>query len=225
MRRVLLISEVALLAQDIAANPPMWASDHNTTGTSKKRSIQSASPAGAGWLFDNYNYRGNNNSKINDDDEEDNDDSVDEGEENIRKNSDLYEIAEATDDEDDDEKLRESSNDLKESQAKVFCHKALGFRGHFKLPTKRADNHQSMKNLLSDEERQEIEKLLGEWQEPEIKKKTSVSTNTQRQNMHSIKVYIAKKKHSFVTSHFELAVEGHFSKRNPTVQRDVEFYG
>jgi hypothetical protein len=186
MRKVLLISEVALLSKDIAANPPPAISTKGIIKiTMKKPNTRSHSSPASTWLFDYYNTCGKGNAPGDIENEED--DNADENEDDDddistrgRGNSELYEI-------DEPEQQEEGGMTEEEPNANANAHSNSmeikeGEGGERKKRRRlklmnlvhKPAAHSSEKNIFSDEEKLQIESLLGEWEEVEFKKKTSV---------------------------------------------------
>jgi hypothetical protein len=153
MRKILLIAEVALLAEDIAFNAKN--SENSLINTTK-------SPA-RGWLFENY--RSKTNAEDDDDDEEE---SMTETDVSIRmrKNSDLYDFPI-----DDHASSQQGKDDrgVPQDSIKLKAHQ----RFIQWVPFKKNGTKKDITKLLETKE-SELEKLLGEWEEPEVVRKISV---------------------------------------------------
>lgn len=153
MRKILLIAEVALLAEDIAFAAKN--SENNLINTTK-------SPA-RGWLFENYR------SVANAEDEDEEEESMTETDVSIRarKNSDLYDFPI------DDLASSQRGKDDREVPQDSIRQKAHQ-RFIQWVPFKKNGTKKDITKLLETKE-SELEKLLGEWEEPEIVRKISVS--------------------------------------------------
>lgn len=140
MQKVLLIGEVAMLAEEIE-----FAIKNNAI---QNKTMSHQSPANK-WLFENYKTKGSN---VDDDDQEDDDDQVEEG---MREDSELYKV--------------EGMDDSIGSQRLVKKKKGINSWIRF------SKNHSKEKteSLLKDSDREVMESLLGEWEEPQLKKKSS----------------------------------------------------
>ena len=163
MRKILLIAEVALLAEDIAFAAQN--SENNLISTAK-------SPA-RGWLFEHY--RTDNNAE--DDEEEEEEESMTETDfsrRGTRKNSDLYDFPVA------DELTASKGKDGGGTGApQDASSKRLKAHQRFIqwVPFKKSGTKKEIKNLLETKE-SELEALLGEWEEPETVHKVSVSADS-----------------------------------------------
>lgn len=157
MRKLLLIAEVALLAEEI-----QFAMTHDSTYLPSS----SIAPA-SGWLFSGYDAT----EKFGEDD----DDLTDTSPPSQRKNSDLYEI--------DDVSIvhpEETKNAPQEgitlnlhSDGKSSMMKKLKWNPFMKTNAK-PQSHE-VKSLLRSNEKIEVSKLLGEWEIPEATRKETVS--------------------------------------------------
>jgi hypothetical protein len=145
MQKVLLIGEVAMLAEEIE-----FAIKNNA---SQNKTMSHQSPANK-WLFEKYKTKGSNVDD--DDDQEDDDDQVEEG---MREDSELYKV--------------EGMDDSIGSRRLVKKKKGINSWIRF------SKNHSKEKaeSLLKDTDRDVMESLLGEWEEPQLRKKSSVSVH------------------------------------------------
>jgi hypothetical protein len=158
MRKVLLIGEVSLLAEDIE-----FSAQHHT------QLVKSTSntPASGGWLFDNYTRKrkGPTSDDDNDDDDDDRSESSDE-EVSSRKDSELYAFEGM-----DDGSIVEAEKDTHHIENRsIKTKKRLRWMTFTKHATKK-----EAKKLMGGSEHLEMEKLLGEWEEPEIEGNIPVS--------------------------------------------------
>jgi hypothetical protein len=159
MRKVLLIAEVALLAEEIEFAAKNL--ENNMINTKK-------SPA-RGWLFEQYRTETN----LGDDDEDDEEESMTETDASmrIRKNSDLYDfpvddLASSQRGKDDDRGgLPPAQDSMRRKAQQRFVQW---------VPFKKNGAKKEITNMLQTKE-SELEKLLGEWEEPEVVRKISVS--------------------------------------------------
>eukprot|EP00557_Chaetoceros_sp_GSL56_P008411 CAMPEP_0176506328 /NCGR_PEP_ID=MMETSP0200_2-20121128/16971_1 /TAXON_ID=947934 /ORGANISM="Chaetoceros sp., Strain GSL56" /LENGTH=975 /DNA_ID=CAMNT_0017905945 /DNA_START=568 /DNA_END=3491 /DNA_ORIENTATION=+ len=150
MRKVLLIAEVALLAEDIAFSAKN--SENSLINTTK-------SPA-RGWLFENYR------SEIDAEDEEEDEESITETDVSVgrRKNSDLYDFPLddlASSQRGNDKGARQDSTIRKAHQRFIQW-----------VPFKKTGTKKGITKLLETKE-SELDKLLDEWEEPEVAQKIS----------------------------------------------------
>ena len=143
MRKVLLVGEVASLAEDLEFGA---GSQHGiVTGT-----LNPNSP----WILDKFKSRtGRDNEEEDDDDAGDDDDDDD-----SKASGDLYQVKSA-DNEEEEEEVKKS-----------FLKKNIQWKG-FQVKKNKANK----KSLLNNSEQIAMESLLGEWEEPETKKKLLVS--------------------------------------------------
>lgn len=144
MQKVLLIGEVAMLAEEIE-----FAIKNNA---SQNKTMSHQSPANK-WLFEKYKTKGSNIEE-----EDDQDDEEDEVEEGMREDSELYRV-EGMDD------------SIGKSQRLIT--KKKGINTWIRFSKKHSKD--KTESLLKDSDREVMESLLGEWEEPQLRKKSSVS--------------------------------------------------
>ena len=155
MKKVLLIAEIAMLAEEIEFMAKNQRNNEALLLSNKKKA-----PA-RGWLFENY--KAGTDGLVQDDD--DDDDSITEYS-GARKNSDVYEFP----GDDDGELDNAGIEDVKENE--VTAQKGNIFQ--FYNPFKKDKAKKEIKSMIKTSKTQEIEKLLGEWEEPEVYRKAQV---------------------------------------------------
>jgi len=157
MRKVLLIGEVALLADDI---------EFGFLEGQRVPPPPQQSPANK-WLFDKYKKEVVIADDANAEDAEDDDE--DDEEDAIRKNSDLYEVEGMNEEAETPAEKDDSLKKEKKGPLLKWIHSAKKTR----------EVHNSASVLLNEKDRRAMESLLGEWEEPDIKKKFSVRSRRQ----------------------------------------------
>ena len=157
MRKLLLVAEVALLAEEIE-----FAATHDSTYL-----LSSSIAPASGWLFSGY--------ETTDKFGEDDDDLTDTSPPSQRKNSDLYEIDDMS-----IAHLEETQNAQHEDN--TFNVKSFGKSSMMKklkwnpfMKTNVKHQSQEVKSLLRPNEKIVVGKLLGEWEIPEATRKETVS--------------------------------------------------
>ena len=146
MKKVLLISEVAVLSEDISVDPQSG---------SEQLSPRSQQPGNA-WLYSHYDKKEATKDVANEDaDEED-------------MSTELYDISEV--DMVQGKELGEENNKDK----KNIRHGFRKHLKKLNIMPNSVIRDDSAKNLFSDEEQLQIESLLGEWEEVEVEKEPSV---------------------------------------------------
>lgn len=157
MRKLLLIAEVALLAEEI-----QFAVTHD----SSLLPSSSITPA-SGWLFSGYEAT----EKYGEDD----DDLTDTSPPSQRKNSDLYEFDDMSiaNPEEVIQTTQEESNHNMKSKGKSSMMKKLKWNPFMKSSVK--PQSQEVKSLLRSNDKIVVGKLLGEWEIPEVTRKETVS--------------------------------------------------
>lgn len=145
MQKVLLIGEVAMLAEEIE-----FAIKNNAT---QNKTMAHQSPASK-WLFDKYKSKSSKND--NDDDQDDEEDEVVDG---MREDAELYKV----------EGMDDSTG-----KSNVSDTKKKGMNNWIRFPRKHTEEKTA--SLLKDSDRAIMESLLGEWEEPQLRKKSSVRT-------------------------------------------------
>ena len=146
MQKVLLVGEVAMLAEEIE-----FATKNNTT---QNKSMNHQSPASK-WLFEKYKSK-SANADEDDQDEEEEEDEVNEG---MRDDSDLYKV--------------EGMDDSIGRSPQSLDNKKKGFNNWIRFSKK--NTKEKTNTLLKDSDREVMESLLGEWEEPQLRKKSVVS--------------------------------------------------
>jgi hypothetical protein len=157
MRKLLIIAEVALLAEEI-----QFAVTHDSTLLPSS----SIAPA-SGWLFSGYEAT----EKF----DEDDDDLTDTSPPTQRKNSDLYEIDDMSIAHRDEAiyTTHEETNSKPKSGGKSSMMKKLKWNPFMKSSVK--PQSQEVQSLLRSNEKIVVGKLLGEWEIPEVARKETVS--------------------------------------------------
>jgi hypothetical protein len=161
MRKVLLIAEVALLAEEIEFAAKNL--ENNMINTKK-------SPA-RGWLFEHYRTDTNVGEEEDDDEDEESMTETD-ASMRMRKNSDLYDFPT------DDLATSQQGKDNDQGGA-VAPQDSIRRKAQQRfiqwVPFKKNGAKKDISNLLETKE-SELEKLLGEWEEPEVVNNISVSS-------------------------------------------------
>lgn len=156
MRKVLLLSEVALLAEDIEYSS--YLKEYGKKNLSKSKNMTVKTSGAGGWLFENV-------VKNTFDKEDDSDCSIGNG----RDPNDIYNLVNIEGINEADSPEKKDSDDIMDK----FIRRTKKW-AHFALPASARSDKQK---IFSSSERSEIEKLLGEWEEPERYKKESVRQN------------------------------------------------
>ncbi|GFH58160.1 hypothetical protein CTEN210_14636 [Chaetoceros tenuissimus] len=161
MKKVLLIAEIAMLAEEIEFMAKNQRNNEALLLSTKKKA-----PA-RGWLFENY--KAGTDGLVQDDDDDDEDSITDYS--GARKNSDVYEFPGDDETVGNVDKNGETDNDgiddVKENE--VTAQKGNIFQ--FYNPFKKDKAKKEIKSMIKTSKTQEIEKLLGEWEEPEVYRK------------------------------------------------------
>jgi len=170
MKSILLVSEIAMLAEEI---------EFMVSNTKKK------SPA-RGWLFQNYNNTrqagGDDGGGVVEDDEDEDDDEDNEYS-NSRKYSDVYEFpgaAPSIDEDDDNDNDRDINNDMNNDTTTASARRDKGEQHistnksnifPFHNPFKKDRNKTEIHSMIKKSNTRELDKLLGGWTEPEVYRK------------------------------------------------------
>ncbi len=161
MKKVLLIAEIAMLAEEIEFMAKNQRNNEALLLSNKKKA-----PA-RGWLFENY--KAGTDGLVQDDDDDDDDSITDYS--GARKNSDVYEFPGDDENTDKNDELDNAGiEDAKENE--VTAQKGNIFQ--FYNPFKKDKAKKEIKSMIKTSKTQEIEKLLGEWEEPEVYRKAQV---------------------------------------------------
>lgn len=164
MKKVLLVAEIAMLAEEIEFMAKNQRNNEALLLSTKKKA-----PA-RGWLFENY--KAGTDGLVPDDDDDDDDSITDYS--GARKNSDVYEFPGDDETAGNVDKNGETDNDgiddVKENE--VTAQKGNIFQ--FYNPFKKDKAKKEIKSMIKTSKTQEIEKLLGEWEEPEVYRKAQV---------------------------------------------------
>jgi hypothetical protein len=175
MRKILLVAEVALLAEDIK-----FAVQYQ-----KDTVMNSAKTPARGWLFDNYRASG---ADRDDDEDDDSLTETDASAGRARKYSDMYEFPGMTseiDGEDNNEGKPEEggirrtggimAQDQNEKSSKRGVNKFINMNIQW-IPFKKHETKKEVNTMLQTSvDSSELSRLLGEWEEPEVYQKIGVS--------------------------------------------------
>ena len=153
MRKVLLLSEVAMLAEDFEYSSFIGQNSNPKQSKTKKTPMKKSGVGG--WLLENVGNR----TYEKDDDSDGG--MIDEGDPN-----DIYQL-----DEKNESNEVESVSGKEDSDIMDKFIRTTKKIAHFAIPMAKNEKEK----VFSQSERNEIEKILGEWEEPERYKKESVS--------------------------------------------------